>query len=374
MESKKILITTNGFYPDISPRSFRATELAKELVRQGHQVKVLTHPRIGCAEFCKTHGIEFKDLGNITWPTPTIKGSGAIRLLWRVTARLSSLFFEYPFIQLIPMLKRGLEGESGHDMLISVAVPHPIHWGVAAVRSKKNPIAKTWVADCGDPYMGQENDTFKPPFYFGWLEKKFCRKADYITVPTTASIKGYYEEFHGKIRVIPQGFRFEDVKKYNGPKHTGKIIFGYGGMFIPGRRDPSELLSFLNGLDENLKFEFHIYTTTPSLVEPYIEASKGRIVLKPVLDRENLLYEMSKMDFVVNFENVGSTQTPSKLIDYAILEKPILSIKTGGLQTDVVMEFLNANFKHAVVVADADRYRIENVARQFLQLSKDTAN
>jgi hypothetical protein len=100
-----------------------------------------------------------------------------------VTARFSSLLFEYPFIQLMPMLKRGLKGESGYDLLISVAVPHPIHWGVAAVRTKTNPIAKVWVADCGDPYMGQENDTFKPPFYFGWLEKKFCRIADYITCP-----------------------------------------------------------------------------------------------------------------------------------------------------------------------------------------------
>lgn len=368
MDNKKILLTTNGFYPDISPRSFRATELAKELVRQGHKVKVLTHPRPGCAEFCAANGIEFKDLGMITWPTPTIKGSGIARLFWRVTARFSSLLFEYPFIQLMPMLKRGLKGESGYDMLISVAVPYPIHWGVAAVRSAKNQIAKIWVADCGDPYMGQENDTFKPPFYFGWLEKKFCRNANYITVPTAAAVKGYYPEFHDKIRVIPQGFRFEDVKKYNGPKTTDKIIFGYGGMFIPGRRDPSELLALLNSLDESHAFEFHIYTATPALVEPFVEASKGRIQIRKILDRESLLYAMSQMDFVVNFENVGNTQTPSKLIDYAILEKPILSVKTGGLKADVVLEFLNGDYHNTLVIPDTDQYRIENVAKKFLAL------
>jgi hypothetical protein len=94
--------------------------------------------------------------------------------------------------------------------------------------------------------MGQENDTFKPPFYFGYLERKFCRKATFITVPTLAAIKGYYEEFHPRIKVIPQGFRFEDVKLYTGEKQTEKVIFGYGGMFIPGRRDPSEFINFLN--------------------------------------------------------------------------------------------------------------------------------
>jgi glycosyltransferase involved in cell wall biosynthesis len=366
--NKKILIVTNGFYPDISPRSFRATELAKELVRQGHQVSVLTHPRTGTAAFCKSHGIEFKDLGNITWPVPSIKGSGVVRLFWRVVTRFSALLLEYPFIQIMPLLKKALKNESGYDMMISVAVPYPIHWGVAAVRSKQHPIAKVWVADCGDPYMGQENDTFKPPFYFGWLEKKFCTKADYIAVPTAASIDGYYKEFHDKIKIIPQGFRFEDIKRYEGPKTTDKIIFGYGGMFIPGRRDPSELLTFLNNLDESYHFEFHIYTNSPQLVEPFIEASKGRIQLKQVLDRESLLYEMSKMDFVVNFENVGHTQTPSKLIDYAILQKPILSVKFGNLKTDTVLEFLKGDYTNAVVIEDFEKYRIEKVAQQFLQL------
>lgn len=369
MTKKKILIVTNGFYPDISPRSFRATELAKELVRQGHSVKVLTHPRIGTSQFCISNGIEFKDLGNLTWPVPVVKGTGLIRLFWRLVTRFSSLLFEYPFIQLIPLIKKELKGESGYDLLISVAVPYPIHWGVAAVRTNKNKIAKTWIADCGDPYMGQENDTFKAPFYFTYVEKKFCKKADFITIPTEASIKGYYNEFHSKIRVIPQGFRFEDVKLFSGLYDDDKIIFGYGGMFIPGRRDPSELLSFLNSIDEKINFEFHIYTMTPSLVEPFVKASKGRVKLMGVVAREELLFELSKMNFVVNFENIGLTQTPSKLIDYAIINKPILSIKTGDLQTDVVLEFLNQNYINSLSIGDMEQYRIENVTNKFLNLT-----
>lgn len=368
MESKKILITTNGFYPDISPRSFRATELAKELVRQGHLVTVLTHPRPGCREFCQQNHIIFKDLGMITWPSIQIKGRGVIRLFRRVLARFSTLLFEYPFIQIMPLMKKALKGEGGYDMLVSVAVPYPIHWGVAAVRTQKNPIAKVWVADCGDPYMGQENDTFTAPFYFAWLEKKFCRKADFITVPTEASIKGYYPEFHSKFRVIPQGFKFEDIKKSTETLPENKIIFGYGGMFIPGRRDPSEFLTYLNSLNTSIQFEFHVYTTTPHLVEPFVATSHGRIVIKPVLDRIALLHEMSKMHFVVNFENVGLTQTPSKLIDYAIIQKPVLSIKFGALNKNVVMEFLNKNYTSAFLIENPNQYKIENVAKQFIQL------
>ena len=45
MAIKKILLVTNGFFPEISPRSYRATELAKEFCRQGHEVTVISKLR-----------------------------------------------------------------------------------------------------------------------------------------------------------------------------------------------------------------------------------------------------------------------------------------------------------------------------------------
>lgn len=368
MTAKKILIVSNGFFPELSPRSFRATELAKELVRKGHEVTVCTHFRDGLEAFAVQHNFRLIDLGKLTWPRPVVKGSGVEFLARRVIARFSTMMFEYPTIQLIPLIKKALKNEKGYDALISIAVPYPIHWGVARIWSKKNPIAKVWIADCGDPYMGQENDTFKPLLYFGYIEKNFCRKADYITVPTSNSIGGYYPEFHNKIKVIPQGFRFEDVALYEGEMNQDKIIFGYAGMFIPGRRDPSEFLAYLNSLDENVKFEFHLYTTTPQFVEPYVEASKGRIIIQPIVTREKLLFELSKMHFVVNFENVGQTQTPSKLIDYLIIDKPVLSVTFGSPKPEIFQEFLKGNYEHKKELPNKDNYRIENVASQFIDL------
>ena len=35
MDTKKILVVSSAFYPENSPRSFRTTELVKELARQG---------------------------------------------------------------------------------------------------------------------------------------------------------------------------------------------------------------------------------------------------------------------------------------------------------------------------------------------------
>jgi hypothetical protein len=39
--SKKILIISRSFYPMNSPRSFRTTELAKEMASNGHDITLL---------------------------------------------------------------------------------------------------------------------------------------------------------------------------------------------------------------------------------------------------------------------------------------------------------------------------------------------
>jgi hypothetical protein len=250
MQEKNILIVSASFFPVNSPRAFRTTELAKELARQGHKVKVLTprnkeeHDR-----FELEYGIEIGDLGRPGWKVVSSRGKGVIRLIRRALIRFSKLLFEYPNIQYMGMVRRALKKESGHDLLISIAVPHPIHWGVAASKVKARQVCGTWVADCGDPYVGQENDTFKVPFYFAWVEKWFMRKVDFITVPTEGSISAYFKEFHPRIHVIPQGFRFEEYQydqeelKHSAPR------FAYAGGFIKGRRDPAEFLEFLQSID-----------------------------------------------------------------------------------------------------------------------------
>ena len=59
MDIKKVLIVCRSFYPDISPRSFCAIELAKEFDRQGHEITVL-FPNRGkdYSEFRKEHNIK----------------------------------------------------------------------------------------------------------------------------------------------------------------------------------------------------------------------------------------------------------------------------------------------------------------------------
>ncbi len=222
-EQKKILLVSNAFYPEISPRSYRATELAKEFCRQGHSVVVISKFRDhDYADLLKEYNITLKFWGKSGFPkVPDFKRK-PFSIFSRILTRTLLMLFEYPGIEDMFKVKRILKHEGDYHMMISFAVPYPVHWGVAWSRTQKHPIAETWIADCGDPYMGDVLDSFKKPFYFGYMEKWFCRKADFISIPIESAKPGYYPAFHHKIRIIPQGFDF-DLGNSKGLSHLNDI-------------------------------------------------------------------------------------------------------------------------------------------------------
>src|SRR5699024_3428218 len=155
-------------------------------------------------QFEEEFGVMIKDLGKLRFPKVSLDSSSrALRLLKRGVRRGLLQLFEYPNIELMHRVKKALKDEYGYDLLISVAVPHPVQWGVARAWREEDPIAKTWIADCGDPYYGLESDSFKKVFYFAYIEKWLFRKVDYITIPFEGARSAYFGEFQDKIRIIP---------------------------------------------------------------------------------------------------------------------------------------------------------------------------
>ena len=366
---KNILLITHGFYPEQSPRSFRVTELSKELCRQGHIVTVMAPYREGSETYASDNGFTYISLGTLYWANWNTERFGGVSIfVQKLFRRLFDLLFNYPSMELFFKVKHILKKHKAkYDVLISVAVPHSIHWGVAACwRKGGEDVAEVWIADCGDPFCLQENDTYKPLFYFHFIEKWFMRKSDFVTVPTVDSFNGYFPEFHSKLRIIPQGFRFEDVVRRDNIV-DGVIRFGYGGVFIPGKRDPTAFIIYCRSLPKSIKFEFHIYTSSAKLLERF-KGIDSRILFHPPVNRLELLENFSTYNFVVNFANTGVVQTPSKLIDYAILEKPILNIKNSEFNTKIVRKFLAGDYSGSLRIENIENYKIENVAAEFLKL------
>jgi hypothetical protein len=366
--SKRILIVTRAFYPEISPRSFRATELAFEFVRSGHRTTVITINRGGV----------YKDLLQ-AYPELTIhtllplrfkeindSRNRIISIIKRGFARILMLLFEYPNVELVFRISRALKKVSGFDLLISIACPHPVHWGVAKARSSTHRIADKWVADCGDPYMGDRADSFRKLFYFKYIEKWCFRKADFISIPFEGARDAYYPEFQSKIRIIPQGFRLDDMDL---PKYKGRNsypVFAYTGYFIPGKRDPRNFLEFLATCKN--EFRFIVYTRMKDLIEPYQCKLRDKLIIRDFIPRKELLKDLAAMDFLVNFDNNIPTQLPSKLIDYTITGRPVLNIKDSG-DFKFFDEFIKGDYANKMILPEPETFNIERIAKQFLTIS-----
>lgn len=369
MIRRKILIVSRSFYPMNSPRSFRTTELVKEFARQGHEVTLLTlkNDEYHLA-FEQKFGVIIKDFGPLTWPV--FKAKSSYRLIWliqRAVERGLQHFAEYPDIELVRRVKNALKDKKNYDLLISIAVPHPVHWGVARARSEEHSIATVWAADCGDPYMGFENDRLNKPFWFAHFEKQFCRKADYITLPIEGAKEAYYDDFRNKIRVIPQGFNFEEVSIDPSEYQKNEVpTFGYAGGLWGGGRNPDELFKYLCSVDKPFKFIIHTNNSAP--LTPYINRLNGKLEIHDYISRSQLLKKMAKMDFLVNLENDTAKQQPSKLIDYYLTGRPVLSVPSIGLDTEKVDQFLDGDYSNKYRFKDVDQYRIENVCKKFLAL------
>jgi hypothetical protein len=371
MKNKNILIVSRSFYPQNSPRSFRTTELAKELARQGHVVNVLLPINLKIdidREFENSVGIHFMYYGPLRWKVLEKSKNKLIGDWKRKFGRLLFLLFEYPNIEIYFKLPRILRELKGYDLMISIAVPHENHWAIAKVRSKDHPIAKTWVADCGDSFMLNEMETISPPFYFGWLEKKFLKKADAVVVPYNAFIEtqAFDPTFQHKYKVIPQGFNFEEVDLCETVPNNDIPTFAYaGGVSVSGIRSLHNFINILKKTD--IPFRFHIYSSNgQAVLKDEVKGYEEIIILHQAIQRKTLLYELSKMNFLVNLDNGSNLNSPSKLIDYGLTKRPILNINPIKPDEALVLEFLSGNYEKSFQVKDIEKYNIKDVAKAFL--------
>jgi hypothetical protein len=358
MTSLKILIISKVYYPDISPRANRTTQLAEEFAREGHEVTVLL-PDLDenyYKQYSERTGIILQNMGRLRFKP--IKGDS---LLSRLLRRGCQQLIEYPDIELVYLIAKKLRNMKGYDLLISVAVPHPNHWGVAIARRKNKELAKVWVADCGDPYMGCKTDTFGKVFYFKYIEKNWCRRCDYIAVPDLLAREGYYPQFHSKIKVIPQGFKLDEISV---PDYSKNRIptFAYAGALAFHFRNPLPLLDFLSTL--SLDFKFIVYNQS-NIVEPYQSLLGSKLEIRRYIPRNELIPVLAEMDFLINFDNNTSVQVPSKLIDYSIVKRPVLNI-SKDIDREVIMQFLKGDYRNEMKLRDLDAFDIRNVAKSFL--------
>jgi hypothetical protein len=362
----KILIVSAYFYPDIEPRSFRTIGLVEELLKRDHNITLyIPYRDFDYTLYTEKNKIKIKYLTKKKLFPNLPDGNSFVNKVIGVLFSKLIIYTQYPFIRLFFCIPLKLYKLSNYDLMISIAAPHSVHWGCAKAVSINKKLCKKWIADCGDPFMGDQ--TTKRPFYFKYFENYFCKKADYITIPIANAITSYYPEYRSKIKIIPQGFDFSDASKYVKLRKNICPTFAYAGAFYAKYRDPTNFLDYLTTL--NLNFKFVMYTGNSKLLDKYANILGDKLEVHDYIPRDELLQELSQMDFLINIENKGLAQSPSKLIDYALVHRPIFPVSMdNSININLFVEFLNGDYQNGYNIGDIDQYNIHNVVDRFLEL------
>lgn len=368
----KILVISQHIFPIQTPRANRTTELIKELARLGNEVTVYAVlGKYNYAPFEKEFNIKVKNIPIKFQKKPyTSDGYESRAFIDKTLGRLFGKLLEFPNIEFMYNIPLIIQKEQKADLLISIADPHHIHWGCARAKLiSPEKFPKKWIADCGDPFLADIKNKYHYKYYIKY-EKLFCSLCDYITVPIQEATEAYFPEFRNKIKVIPQGFLFELPLEMD-PTINNKILtFAYAGTFYKDIRNPSVLFDYLSSVNKN--FKFIIFTGYKDLALPYKNILKNKLELRDPIERNELIKVLKKMDFLINIENHNSpNQIPSKLIDYAIANRPILSINISNFDIKMIDEFLSGNYSRAYKVKDLAQYQIANVTKKMLALVND---
>jgi hypothetical protein len=379
---KKILITSYRYLPETTPRAFRTFELVKELSQRGYLIDLYLPNNSKDTEYttdenCFYYFVNSDKRNQSNRNNLSLnhnKEKKTTNFFLKVSKKLLRYILGgdpkgliYGFNMLNKLLKNSSNKE--YDLIISIGLPFYIHFATA-IFIKKSRQKSINVCDYGDPFY--LNPAHRKIFILKYFEKWSINQFDFISIPTAKSIN-YYTPFKDKtkIKVIPQGFDFSKVIIEGYQKNT-LPTFCYAGIFYKNIRDPEYLFEFLASL--NMDFRFVIYTRVNDqffheIFAKYNEKLGSKITLLDFIPREELIKKMSKMDFLINMENTNSNQVPSKIIDYSLSKRPILSINKDTFDKKVFLDFLNGNYKESLEINIAD-YNIKQVVNQFLELSK----
>ena len=367
---KKILILSRWYYPAKNPRAFRTTELVKELFRRGKYDITAVLPSFADLQDC---AVDVHFIPTISVPAKCGK-DGSVSLKDRVLERIRAVLrfivgdspgnIIYPF-RLYFVLRKLLRKDH-YDVVMSISFPFYTHVAVA-LAMKCSSFKSILIADCGDPFY--VNPSYKMAFYLKWVEKYFLGKFDYVTIPMDAARESYADYgIDDRIRIIPQGFAITQIADDTYRKNPVPM-FCFAGVLYEKIRNPRYFLDYLLQLKQD--FVFVVYALpdafTLQLLDEYKKKLGDRLEIREPLPREELVHVMATMEFVVNFDNENSNQKPSKLIDYAMSRRPILSFNSRTFKPKVFEEFLQGNYAGQEQI-DLSQYDIRNVVDKFEEL------
>ena len=394
----KILIVCYSYFPELSPRAFRWTAIAEELVRLGHQVEVI------CA--CSTSravreclvGVEIHRTGSNArefvkrWlrqeasvaPASTAIKEGAlvsirgrlgklIKSTYRHTLR-KLLWPDFAAFWYFSALKRAhaLIQHSRPDVVVTVSLPYTGHLVGLALKRR---YSIRWLVDIGDPFSFMTETPVNNTTLFRGInarsESLVMELADAVAVTTEETRQEYLKCFatigQSKIAVVPPLFaphKSAEVVASSGAKsNTIRLVFA--GTLYRSIRNPERLLQFFRHLLSTplgVKLELHFYGVVNDCqpcFDAFSDLMDSKIFVHGLVPRAEAIRAMQEATVLVNLGNSTAYQLPSKVVEYVMLGKPVLNI------TKLELDSSQSFFSNCSGVCNVTEHALEGDAAEF---------
>jgi hypothetical protein len=360
----KILLISNQFPPDISPRAFRWGTITEVLADEGHQVDIVCGWRYNIPNEETLGNIKVYRVGEFpleklrhwihsshnSFPKSNTKSNKYQGLKLDTIIRKIHDFTwkkiywpDYACLWYYPAIRKARElcKRQTYDAVISVSLPFTAHL-VGLSLKHCHPTAK-WVLDIGDPFCFSEAHSNNQRIfsYFNYkAEEAVFRSADHICVTIEKCRERYAKIFpreSSKIIVIPPVSRLA-IQEHHEPRRIfkeKKLILLYAGNLYRGIRNPNPLLDILRALLNNRpelthKMELHFFGDCKQFQESFDNFCKQYNILHLHGIVPPAFVKLAEMeaDVLINIGNQTNYQLPSKVVEYAGTGKPILNIST----------------------------------------------
>ena len=361
----KILIVCYSYFPELSPRAFRWTAIAEELVRLGHRVEVICASSASQAGHECVNGVEIHRTGsnarevvkrwlrleatvapvkngaNIGAPVSSRgKFGGFIKMVYSHTVRkilwpdFAAFWYFSALKTAHQIIRKGLP-----DVVVTVSLPYTGHLvGLALKRC----YATRWVVDIGDPFSFMTETPVNNTKLFKALntrsESLVLHMADAVAVTTEGTRLEYLKCFstigQSKIVVLPPLFAAPQTLDGSAPyfKLPNKIRLVFAGTLYRTIRNPVALLELFRDLMSTplgATLELHFYgvmNDCKPCFDPYGDLLGSNIFIHGLVPRAEAVRAMQEATVLVNLGNSTAYQLPSKVVEYVMLGKPVLNV------------------------------------------------
>jgi glycosyltransferase involved in cell wall biosynthesis len=428
--SKKVLVITYHYPPDLSVGAIRPSKFAKYLGKHGWSPMVLTvleryHSNFGRPtenrskdlKIYKTAKIpHFRDmylsLKRIYLKTHKKKDLNQSIQAWRPEERtkfepiftkikryFNSLFVWLPDDKtgwILPATIAGTLLIKKHkiDAILTTSPPNSVHLIGLVLKIITR---RTWIVDFRDPWDVEQKPFFVRSTLSDTIERWLCQKVIEnsdrvisVTPEMTRMFEQHYQDISKeKFHTIWNGYDPEELERHSHVEKYDKFTITYAGTFYLDR-NPELLLQSLSDLiregridRQNVQVRFFgncRYTHGESVEEVVVNLNlRDQVIISDPIPHTEILQEIAKSHVLLLLAPGQPLQIPAKVFEYIGLKSSIIAICGEGATTNLLKGYPRAivvspgnitEMKKALMALFEKRDKIDMENSSFFPLHK----